>query len=156
MPIEWTFCNYGGHRPWFHCPGATNGFHCNRRVAKLFLGGCYYVYRHCYGLVYPSQRVAVTDRPMTRAQKIRMKLGGTGNLLELFLRKPKGMHWSPYWRLWDKSLFADSKRLRIWHRRPVAVDFFDNASSGLLTLFGFLSLTRRISPCLPSWRPGQL
>ena len=28
--VSWTRCNYGGYRPWLHCP-------CGRRVARLFL-----------------------------------------------------------------------------------------------------------------------
>ena len=29
--LDWTPCNYGGHRPWLICMG------CGRRVAKIYL-----------------------------------------------------------------------------------------------------------------------
>ena len=61
--ITWTPCNYGGRRPWFCCPGVSNGGLCDRRVAKLYMCGRYFHCRHCYGLVYPSQNVAVSTGP---------------------------------------------------------------------------------------------
>ena len=30
--VSWTGCNYGGARPWMHCPL------CQRRIARLFKG----------------------------------------------------------------------------------------------------------------------
>jgi hypothetical protein len=47
--FTYTPCNYGGYRPWFLCP------HCGRRVGKLYLGGKYFLCRHCYNLAYRSQ-----------------------------------------------------------------------------------------------------
>jgi hypothetical protein len=38
-------------------------------------------------------------RGATQAQKIRIKLGGSGSLAEPFPEKPKGMHWLTYLRL---------------------------------------------------------
>jgi hypothetical protein len=35
--LSWTPCHFGGQRPWLHCP------HCQRRVARLFLGFGYSV-----------------------------------------------------------------------------------------------------------------
>ena len=116
VSLSWTSCNYGGRRPWFRCPGVTNGVYCGRRVSKLYIRQRYFVCRHCYRLVYPSQRVAVADRPMRRTQNIRMRLGGSGNLLEPFPRKPKGMHWQTYWRLWDKARKAETAHLGIMLR----------------------------------------
>ena len=107
VPLSWTPCKYGGRRPWFLCPGVSNGISCSRRVAKLYMRGRYFRCRPCHGLVYPSQNVAVADRPMTRAQNIRMRLGGSANLLEPFPGKPKGMHWGTYWRFRDKALKAE-------------------------------------------------
>jgi hypothetical protein len=52
--IIWTECNFGGHRPWFCCPGRL-GRRCGRRVALLYLAGDLFACRHCYGLVYESQ-----------------------------------------------------------------------------------------------------
>ena len=117
VPLNWTPCNYGGRRPWFLCPGVSNGIPCNRRVAELYMRGCFFLCRHCHGLVYPTQNVAVADRPLTRAQKIRMRLGGSSSLLEPFPWKPKGMHWQTYWRLWDKARQTELKHLAIWRER---------------------------------------
>ena len=114
VPLAWTPCHYGGRRPWFLCPGVSNGVQCNRRVAKLYMRGRYFLCRQCNDLAYPTQKVAVADRPMRRAQKIRMRLGGSASLLEPFPRKPKSMHWQTYWRLWDKAHKTEMQALAIW------------------------------------------
>src|SRR5262249_17717053 len=80
-------------RPWFTCSVHSNWRHCGRRVAKLF--GC----RHCYGLAYESQQESVHQRGLGKAQKIRLKLGGSPNMFEQFPDKPKGMHWKTYDRI---------------------------------------------------------
>lgn len=50
-----TSCRYGGKRWWFICPLIKNGYPCNRRVLKLYLGsGKYFGCRHCYNLTYES------------------------------------------------------------------------------------------------------
>jgi hypothetical protein len=100
VPIVWTDCHLGGHRPWFLCSAYSNGQHCGRRVAKIFFGGgrCF-ACRHCYGLLFASQLEPLSCRGRGRARKIRMRLGGGANLLEPFPAKPKGMHWRTYDRL---------------------------------------------------------
>ena len=113
VALTWTSCLYGGQRPWFRCPGVSDGASCDRRVAKLYLRGPYFLCRHCQGLTYSSKRVTVDDRPITRAQKIRMRLGGSANLLEPFPSRPKGMHWRTYWRLWHKAQKAEAVGLGI-------------------------------------------
>ena len=117
VPISWTPCHYGGRRPWFRCPGILDGVACNRRVAKIFLRGGHFLCRHCHGLAYPSQTVTLGDRPLNRAQKIRMRLGGSGNMMEPFPWKPKGMHWRTYWEWSDKGHDAQMKYLRIAQRK---------------------------------------
>lgn len=54
-----TKCNYGGFRYWFKCPLVVNGRYCGRRVRALYLPPFqkYFGCRHCYNLVYPSQRI---------------------------------------------------------------------------------------------------
>ena len=113
VDLSWTPCNYGGRRPWFRCPGVVSGISCSRRVLKLYLAGQYFLCRHCYALAYPSQRVLVADRPMTRAQDIRMRLGGSGSLCDPFPEKPKRMHWATYLRLWDKAQKAELESVSI-------------------------------------------
>ncbi len=43
-------------------------------------GGRYFACRQAYDLVYESQRENQAHRAMRRAQDIRMRLGGSGNL----------------------------------------------------------------------------
>ena len=96
VPLTWTPCQYGGQRPWFWCPG----WECNRRAAKLYLGGRYFLCRDCHDLVYESQREDDATRLVTKARpKIRRRLGGSSSLVEPFPDKPKGMHWQTYERL---------------------------------------------------------
>jgi hypothetical protein len=95
VPLSWTACNFGGERPWFVCPGAG----CGRRVAVLYGPGCYFLCRHCYDLVYESQRENEMHRALRSAQSIRERLGGSANVMEPFPGKPNGMHWETYERL---------------------------------------------------------
>jgi len=102
VPLNWTPCNFGGERPWFLCPGVVNGVGCGRRVAILYGPGKWFLCRHCYDLRYESQREEKKDRALRRAQKIRMRLGGSANMLEPFPERPKGMHHDTYMRLfWE-------------------------------------------------------
>ena len=82
----------GGERLWFACPG------CGRRCLVLY-GGRRFRCRRCVGLPYASQHERRDDRLLTRAQDIRMRLGGSASLGEPFPEKPKGMHWKTYDRL---------------------------------------------------------
>ncbi|NSW83139.1 MAG: hypothetical protein HPY90_07670 [Syntrophothermus sp.] len=107
VPITWTECNYGGRRPWFVCPGSG----CGRRVGKLYLGGKYFLCRHCYDLVYESQRENRAYRLMRKAQKIQERLGGRTGLMYSFPDKPKWMHWDTYNRLKWEGLRAKNEAL---------------------------------------------
>jgi hypothetical protein len=107
--LDWTMCHYGGQRAWFLCPA------CGRRVAVLY-GSAVFVCRHCRRLAYPSQRENAGDRARRRAQDIRVRLGGTANMLEPFPAKPKGMRWRTYRQLLEAynrlagASFADMTR----------------------------------------------
>lgn len=90
--LDTTPCNYGGVRYWFLCPASG----CCRRVAILYLGGRYPACRHCLRLAYRTQNESSADRALTKAQRIRMKLGGSANMTMPFPFKPKGMHWRTY------------------------------------------------------------
>jgi hypothetical protein len=98
VPINWTACHFGGRRPWFVCPGFSDDQYCGRRVALLYGTGELFACRHCYGLTYASQREALHLRGLGKAQKIRMRLGGSPESEEV-PDKPKGMHWRTYDRL---------------------------------------------------------
>jgi hypothetical protein len=92
--LNWTACHLGGQRPWFLCPARD----CGRRVAILY-GGTIFACRHCYRLVYTSQRETDDDRATRRADRIRDKLGWTPGILNGNEWKPKGMHWKTFEQL---------------------------------------------------------
>lgn len=96
VPLEWTPCHYGGLRPWAVCPA------CRRRVAVLY-GGRRFACRQCRGLAYVSTRRDRATRLITKAQRIRERLGGSANLGEPFPPKPPRMHWRTYHRLRDAA-----------------------------------------------------
>jgi len=96
---HWTACHLGGQRPWFVCSIYSSGRHCGRRVPLLYLADKLFACRRCYGLAYASQREALYLRDVDKAQKIRMRLGGSTVMSEAFPNKPKGMHWQTYERL---------------------------------------------------------
>lgn len=87
-----TVCNYGGQRPWFVCPC------CGQRAAILY-GGEVFACRGCYRLAYPVQRESESDRAIRRAEAIRSKLAWGAGIANPCGGKPKGMHWSTYFRL---------------------------------------------------------
>jgi hypothetical protein len=62
-------------------------------VTKLYLpwGALRFASRHAFGLAYQSQRETPSSRAISRAFKLRRRLGSTGGIGER-LRKPKGMH----------------------------------------------------------------
>jgi hypothetical protein len=55
-----------------------------------------------------SQQQSEFLRGLRKAQKIRVRLGGTPNLLHPFPEKPKGMHWRSYRRI--KRVYETAKR----------------------------------------------
>jgi hypothetical protein len=100
VALTWTPCHYGGQRPWLLCPGVVQGRDCGRRVAMLYGTGRSFRCRHCANLSYESQREAKPMRLLSKAQKIRRRLGGSASLIDPFPAKPKGMHGQTYDRLW--------------------------------------------------------
>lgn len=101
----WTQYNYGGRRPWFICPRGG----CGRRVAILH-GGTDFGCRTCRRLTYGTQRVPPASRSLDRAQRLRVRLGGSVDMTQPFPARPKGMHQLTYmkhamraWRAEDKA-----------------------------------------------------
>lgn len=88
----YTPMHYGGERPWFMCPN------CDRRCRKLY-GGSQFYCRKCHGLSYQSQRARPEDHLLDRAQALRLRLGGSANMMEQFPARPRGMHRRTYERL---------------------------------------------------------
>jgi hypothetical protein len=107
VPLGWTVCNFGGKRPWFICPGTG----CSRRVAVLYGPERYFMCRHCYDLVYESQRENAMYRALHKAQSIRRRLGGSASMMEPFPQRPKGMHHDTYMRLFWEHHEAEMKQL---------------------------------------------
>lgn len=98
-----TPVHLGGARPWFCCPK------CGERAAILY--GPRFACRECKHVAYPSQRESPRFRPLLRAQKIRMALGGDANMLAPFPPRPKGMHRVTYWRLQAKAAHLEKSAL---------------------------------------------
>ena len=113
VPLVWTPCHLGGARPWFLCA-------CGRRVAKLY-GAPVFACRQCCGLGYASQYEIPRYRAISRAQKIRMRLGGSANLRDPFPKKPRGMHRWTYLRLFARGVVAEERSAALMmdylHRR---------------------------------------
>jgi hypothetical protein len=107
VALVWTPCHYGGQRPWFMCPGVVQGRICRRLVAILYGAGRYFLCRLCYDLVYTAQREDRATRLISKAQKIRRRLGGSASLIAPFPEKPKGMHWHTYSELYLKARRAE-------------------------------------------------
>ena len=80
-----------------------------RRV--LYGAGELFACRCCYGLAYASQHEALYFRDLKKAQKIRMRLGGSTVMSEAFPDKPKGMHWQTYERLRRAHDAADARSM---------------------------------------------
>ena len=92
--LNWTACNYGGQRAWWHCPAVG----CGRRIALLY-GGAVFACRHCQRLAYKSQNQTPSDRAFRRANKLRARLGWVPGVIHGAGDKPKGMHWQTFWRM---------------------------------------------------------
>jgi hypothetical protein len=113
VPLVWTRCHLGGARPWFRCSVSVSGRPCGRRVAKLYLRGHVFACRQCCGLAYASQSENPRYRAISRVQKIRMRLGGSANLLKPFPKKPRGMHRMTYYRLSARAMAAQERSIAL-------------------------------------------
>jgi hypothetical protein len=109
VALTWTPCTFGGRRTWFRCPGVVGGRPCGRRVAKLYLADRYFLCRQCLDLSYRTRRQDAAARARERAQAIRLRLGGSANLLKRFPWKPLRMRWRTYWRLRQEAEAAEQK-----------------------------------------------
>ena len=92
VSISKTAVHLGGHRSWFRCPS------CDRRIAALYFMKQFRC-RHCHGLRYQSQRDTPRFRAISRIQRARRRLGGTGNLTKPLPTRPRYMHARTYERL---------------------------------------------------------
>ena len=90
-----TAMHLGGRREWFRCPA------CSSRVRILY--GPDFACRTCQRVNYPSTRQSTGDRAITRAVRLRRRLGADGSLMEPFPGRPKGMKRKTWWRLFAKA-----------------------------------------------------
>ncbi len=91
VEMDWTRLPSGGKRPWFLCPS------CGRRCGVLYAIGSRIICRKCGGLSYESQNEPMHFRAPRKAQKIRVRLGGS--VTEPFPSRPRYMHRRTYQRL---------------------------------------------------------
>jgi hypothetical protein len=92
--VSWSRCNYGGARPWLHCP------HCNRRLAILLKGMGGYFCRPCVGNpIYESQRRSKKARAYLRAYRLRQRLGGSRPVRDPIPARPYRMKRRTYSRI---------------------------------------------------------
>jgi hypothetical protein len=92
VPFRFTPTQFGGRRHWFACPGCGKGCRVLYGIHSL---RC----RRCRGLQYESQYESPAFRLLSRAQKIRRKLGQAGPLTGPLASKPRRMRWRTYRRL---------------------------------------------------------
>jgi hypothetical protein len=103
-----TRCHFGGTRAWFRCG------RCGRRAAVLYLAiGFGFACRRCLGLTYRSQSETVANRAISKARKLRVRLGGGPSLLDPLPDKPPRMHRRTYYRLLFKAIVAQDRSLAL-------------------------------------------
>ena len=107
--VSRTPCRLGGDQAWFICPN------CYGRVAILYCSGRF-ACRKCHGLYYECQRTRGRYSALTKLQRIRERLGGSGNLSKPFPSRPKGM-----WRRTYDRMRDDAERLESEYVRAFAV-----------------------------------
>lgn len=96
IELSYSRCHKGGQRAWLLCPSMG----CGKRTSSLFLNNHgYFTCRHCQRLVYTSQYERPDFRLISRADKIRAKLGWEAGILNPPGGKPPGMHCRTYLRL---------------------------------------------------------
>lgn len=101
VELDWTPCHFGGERPWFRFPG------CGRRAGILYDTADGFLCRRCGNFAYQMENETRTGRKILKAKRLRVRLGGTGNLLETLPGKPPDMSERTYERLRARSERAD-------------------------------------------------
>src|SRR4029077_13015522 len=96
---------FGGTRPWFRCDG------CGRRAARLYIGGvdAAFACRSCLNLGYRSQLETPSNRAITKARRLRVRLGGGPSLLDPLPKRPPRMHRLTYYRLFAMAIKAQER-----------------------------------------------
>ena len=63
--------------------------------------------------MYRSQSESRAQRAVTRAVAAHMRLGGSGNLLDPFPEKPRGLHRRTYGRLQAAAIAAEERMIAL-------------------------------------------
>lgn len=99
LEVSWTRVGHASRRAWIHC--SMSG--CDRKVRRLFIVPNNLACRQCAGLRYESKNRSAHERSRVRADKLRARLGAERGFGAPFpAEKPKGMHWSTFYRLCDE------------------------------------------------------
>jgi Zn-finger protein len=103
--LDWTPCNFGGHRVWFLC-------RCGKRTSTMFApyssiqdkgGKGNWACRHCHEIEYESQYQGPISKKIARCWRIAHKLGLDSILVvPTRIEKPKGMHQKTFERLLEE------------------------------------------------------
>jgi hypothetical protein len=89
IPIQWTYCHFGGWRPWMTCL-------CGRRVGKLYYGNGFLGCRQCGEMRYQSQCKGRRGRLHLKATRIRLRLRDDGRPgIDAIPPRP--------WRMWRRT-----------------------------------------------------
>jgi hypothetical protein len=103
-------------------------------VAVIYCAGKLFACRHCYRLCYTTQQENAADRALSRACKIRERLGQkTGGVCVPFPSRPKGMHWKTYGRLAFAGCAAEERcwgNLTKWLDQQESAAPFGNSRHG--------------------------
>ena len=120
FPFTFTKQKLGGTRRWFLC------LSCHRRCSILY-GGKWFRCRKCHNLAYSTQNEPAMYRGLTRAQKLRERLGGSLCIDDPFPAKPKGMHWKTYARI---RINGEAYENRV---HGISMDYFRSLGENLKT-----------------------
>jgi hypothetical protein len=86
-------------------------------VEHLYSHGEAFLCRFCLNLAYPCQNESKGDRAARRANKVRVKLGGSIGVLTPFPVQSKGMHDTTYKRLRSKGVVDGDKAFKYAYNR---------------------------------------
>ncbi len=96
--------HFGGGVTYLCCPA------CGLRFARLVMTATGFACRACAKVSYRSESHRRGAAPhIHNARRLRIRLGGTGDLTETFPEKRKRFRWVPYWRLMSRALEAEKK-----------------------------------------------
>ena len=144
--VCWTWCNFGGSRPWLVCQ-------CGRRVARLFKGMAGYYCRSCCGNpVYESQRRSKKARCYLQAYRLRSRLGGSRPVVDPLPARPYRMSRKIYARLCERIKRLEATAGRQPRRASCAI-----VVSAAFLLISIVAVQRcSVAPPVSIFASGQL